>query len=160
MLSPFFVLGGGDSQLDGDVVEDYLGAPTRVGQHKHWHPFRRVHRYWLDEKNKSGKVSQLKCVPHMGAKMTCSGPALLNKLMAPVTLISTNNKSLHIMGAMMVEIRVEKEVTGLYLSLSACEDLEGVLLWNKEDSSTAVNGIKHVDEDREKEKKSKLSLHQ
>ena len=85
MLSPFFVLGGGDSQLDGDVVEDYLGAPTRVGQHKHWHPFRRVHRYWLDEKNKSGKVSQLKCVPHMGAKMTCSGPALLNKLMAPVT---------------------------------------------------------------------------
>ena len=86
--------------------------------------------------------------------VTCAGPALLNKLnMAQITLIPTsqsivmaNNKSMHIMGAVMVEIRAEKEgrrkymrqfcyickeVTGLYLSLSACEDLDGVLPWNK-----------------------------
>ena len=89
--------------------------------------------------------------------VTCAGPALLNKLnMAQVTLIPTsqsivtvNNKSMHIMGAVMLEIRAEKEgrrkymrqfcyickeVTGLYLSLSACEDLDGVFPWNKVNS--------------------------
>ena len=88
-----------------------------VEDQKHWHPDKRVLKYWLDAKNKSGKVSQMKCVPDMGAMVTCAGHALLNKLnMAPVTLIPTsqsivtvNNKSLHIMGALMVEIRAERD---------------------------------------------------
>ena len=40
--------------------------------------------------NKSGKVSQMKCVPDTGAMVTCAGSALLNKLnMDPVALILT-----------------------------------------------------------------------
>ena len=99
----------------------------------------------------------MKCILDTGAMVTCAGPALLNKLnMAQVTLIPTsqsiltvNNKSMHIVGAVMLEIRVEKEgrrkymrqfcyickeVIGLYLSLSACEDLDGVFPWNKVNS--------------------------
>ena len=49
--------------------------------------------------------------------VTCAGPPLLKKLnLALSTLIPTsqskvavNNKSLHIMGAVLVEIRAEKE---------------------------------------------------
>ena len=58
------------------------------------------------------KVNQMKYVPDTSAMDTCAGPALLNKLnMAQVTLISPNsqsivtvNKSMHIMGVVMVEI--------------------------------------------------------
>ena len=80
--------------------------------------------------------------------VTCAGSVLLNKLnMVQATLIPTsqsivtaNNKSMHVMGAVRVEIRAEqeskkeytrqfcyigKEVTGLFISLSACEDLDG-----------------------------------
>ena len=82
------------------------------------------------------------------------------------SIVAANNRSLHIMGAVMVEIRAEKEgkekftrqfcyickeITGLYLSLSACEDLDGVLPWNKGYSPTGVNGIRHVEEDRDNE---------
>ena len=44
-----------------------------------------------------------------------------------------------------------KEVTGLYLSLSASKDLDGVLPWNKGCSPTGVNGIRHAEEDRDDE---------
>ena len=106
--------------------------------------------------------------------VTCAGLALLNKLnMAQGALIPTsqsivaaNNKTLHILGAVMLEIRAEKggivkftrqfcyickEVTGLYLSLSACKDLDRVLPWNKSCSPTGVNGIRHVEEDKDDE---------
>ena len=104
--------------------------------------------------------------PDTGAIVTCAGPALLNKLnMAQVTLIPTSQSivtanNMHIMGAVMVEIRAEKdgkkrytrqfcyickEVTGLYLSLSACEDLDGVLPWNKTYSPLEVNTIKDME---------------
>ena len=39
----------------------------------------------------------------------------------------------------------------MYLSLSACEDLDGVLPWNKGYSPTGVNGVRHVEEDRDNE---------
>ena len=39
----------------------------------------------------------------------------------------------------------------MYLSLSACEDLDGVLPWNKGYSPTGVNGMRHVGEDRDDE---------
>ena len=39
----------------------------------------------------------------------------------------------------------------MYLSLSACEDLDGALLWNKGCSPTGVNGIRHVEEDKDDE---------
>ena len=153
------------------MAEMRVDIRVLVEDQKHWHPDKRVHKYWEDVKNKSGKVSHMKCVPDTGAMVTCAGPALLNKLnMAQSTLIPTsqsilmaNNKSMHIMGAVMVEIRAEKEgrrkytrqfcyickeVTGLYLSLSACEDLDGVLPWNKVNSPLGVNGIKQVEGDR------------
>ena len=66
-----------------------------------------------DAKNKSGKVSQMKCVPDTGAMVTCVGPVLLNELnMAQFTsqsIVTENNMSMHIMGAVMVEIRAEKD---------------------------------------------------
>ena len=145
-----------------------------VEDQKYWHPNKRLDNYWPGADSKPGRVSQIKCVPDTGAMVTCAGPALLHKLnMAQITLIPTsqsivaaNNRSLHIMGAVMVEIRAEKEgkekftrqfcyickeITGLYLSLSACEDLDGVLPWNKGYSPTGVNGIRHVEEDRDNE---------
>ena len=39
----------------------------------------------------------------------------------------------------------------MYLSLSACEDLDGVLPWNKGCSPTEVNGIRHMEEDKDDE---------
>ena len=80
----------------------------------------------------------MKCVPDTGAMVTCAGPAMLHKLnMAQGALIPTsqsivaaNNKTLHIMGAVMLEIRTEKE-------------------GNKGFSPTGVNGIRHMEEDRD-----------
>ena len=120
------------------------------------------------------QVNQVRSVPDTGAMVTCARLALLNKLnMAQGALIPTsqsivaaNNKTLHILGAVMLEIRTEKEgnvkftrqfcyickeVMGFYLSLSACEVLDGVLPWNKGCSLKGVNGIRHVEEDKDDE---------
>ena len=34
-----------------------VGIRVLVADQKHWHPDKRVHKYWLDVRNKSGKVS-------------------------------------------------------------------------------------------------------
>ena len=134
---------------------------------KFWHPNKSLGDHWPNASNRTGRIKQVKVIPDTGAVVTCAGIALLHNLnLAPSILIPTsqsivaaNNKSLHVMGAIMVEIKAEKEgrekstkqfcyickeVTGLYLSLSACEDLDGVLPWNK-----GINWIK-VDEDKVK----------
>ena len=82
------------------------------------------------------------------------------------SIVAVNNKTLHILGAVMLEIRAEKEgnvrftrqfcyickeVTCLYLSLSTCKELDGVLPWNKGCSPTGVNGIRHMEEDKDDE---------
>ena len=99
------------------MAEMRVDMRVLIEDQKHWHPDKRLNNYWLDMNNKSGRVSHMKCVPDTGAMVTCAGPALLHKLnMASVTLIPTsqsivtaNNKSLHILGAVMVEIRAERK---------------------------------------------------
>ena len=88
-----------------------------VEDRKFWHPNKGLENYWVGNDCKPGKVSQMKSVPDTGAMVTCAGLALLNKLnMAQGALIPTsqsivaaNNKTLHILGAVMLEIRAEKE---------------------------------------------------
>ena len=88
-----------------------------VEDQKYWHPNKRLDNYWLGADCKPGSVNQMKCVPDTGAMVTCAGLAMLNKLnMAQGALIPTsqsivaaNNKTLHILGAVMLEIRAEKE---------------------------------------------------
>ena len=105
----------GEEKAQG-MAEMRVDIRILVEDQKHWHPDNRVNKYWDDAMNKSGKVSQMKCILDTGAMVTCAGPALLNKVnMAQITLIPTstsivtaNNKSMHIMGAVMVEIRAER----------------------------------------------------
>ena len=156
------------------MAEMRVDVRVLMEDQKYWHLNKKLMNQWPNANDKPGKASQLKCVPNTGATVTCARPALLQKLnLASSSLIPTsqttvaaNNKSLHIMGAVMVEVRVEKEgkekfmkqfcyickeVTGLYLSLSACKDLNGVLQWNKDNSPLGVNGVKKVEGDKEKE---------
>ena len=120
-----------------------VGIRVLVADQKHWHPDKRVHKYWLDVRNKSGKVSWMEYVPDTGAMMTRAGPALLNNLnMAPDWTETEGKKSYTRQFCYTC-----KEVTGLNLSLSACEDLDGMLPWNKDNSPLVVNGIKQ-EEDR------------
>ena len=88
-----------------------------VEDQKFWHPNKRLDNFWLGADCKPGSINQMKGVPDTGAMVSCTGPAMLHKLnMAQGQLIPTsqslmaaNNKTLHIMGAVMVEIRAEKE---------------------------------------------------
>ena len=45
------------------MAEMSVDIRVLVEDQKHWHPDKRVHKYWDDAKNKSGRVSQMKCVP-------------------------------------------------------------------------------------------------
>ena len=140
-----------------DMAQMRVDIKVLVEDQKFWHPNKGLANYLIGDD----------CKP-------CAGLALLNKLnMAQGALIPTsqsivaaNIKILHILGAVMLEIWAEKEgnvkftrqfcyickeVTGFYLSLSACEDLDGVLPWNKGCSPTGVNEIRHVEEDKDDE---------
>ena len=89
----------------------------------------------------------MKSVPNTGAMVTCAGLALLHKLnMAQGALIPTsqsivaaNNKTLHILGAVMLEIRAEKEGNVKFTRQFCyiCKDVTGKML-----SQTQASGLK------------------
>ena len=135
-----------------------------VEDHKLWHPNKNLGKYWPGPGTCPGKLSQEKSIADTGAMVTCSGTHLLHKLnISPANLIPTsqvitaaNNKILTTLGAVMIEVTARrngkerttkqfcyicKEVTGLYLSLSACEDLDGVLPWNNLKGWAGVNSV-------------------
>ena len=46
----------GEEEARG-MAEMWVDIRVLVEDQKHWHPDKKVHKYWDDAKNKSGKVS-------------------------------------------------------------------------------------------------------
>lgn len=126
-----------------------------VEDHRAWHPRDNFKKSWPVQGSNPGKIFQIKSTPDTGAQVTCSGTHLLQKLnmsqrdLIPTsqTIVAANNKSLLTLGGVMIEVTgskngirkttkqfcyICKEVTGLYLSRSACGDLAGVLPWTED----------------------------
>ena len=54
------------------MAEMRVDIRVLVEDQKYWRPDKRVNKYWDDAMNKSGKVSQMKCIPDTGTMITCA----------------------------------------------------------------------------------------